>query len=150
MSFSTEPTLSSPTTVISEWFQSKYDNDDPKSPHLIRSCSGTLPVGYEPSDYDVVCGRGKGSYNRPGNKRFRSIVALHVNEYQTSKTKLDKSIILENLVELVQKQDNGNARFLKYENSPRSWCIMTNDEAKEKVSQNALFHTPLHSQSFSG
>jgi hypothetical protein len=32
--------------------------------------SSELPSDYEPNDYDVVCGRGKGSYNRPGNKPF--------------------------------------------------------------------------------
>jgi hypothetical protein len=49
---------------------------------------------YEPGRYDVVCGRGKGCYNRPSNKNFRALVATYASDYVNAKTRLDKSAIL--------------------------------------------------------
>ena len=86
-----------------------------------------------PSDYDVVCGRGKGSYNKPGNKRFRAIVTSHVKMYQESKTKLAKSFVLETIIQRVRQQNGGNCYFLKYNYEHNDWCEMNPDEIKEKV-----------------
>jgi hypothetical protein len=78
------------------------------------SCTSTcLPECLKPSDFDVVCGRGKGSYNRPGNKRFRAIVRQHMDEYQSAQTKLDKTLVLNRIMERVRAQNQGTTRFVK-------------------------------------
>jgi hypothetical protein len=85
----------------------------------------------QPCDYDIVCGRGKGSYNRPGNQRFRAIVCQHIPVYSAAKTKFDKGIVLNSIVSKAQSESNGAARFLKCTNG--SWFEIEDDQAREKV-----------------
>jgi hypothetical protein len=91
---------------------------------------------YEPGCYDVVCGRGKGSYNRPGNKHFRSIVASCVSDYHKAKTKLDKTVVLGAIVDKVQSlrdpKTGKPARFVKY-SKQTGWVQIGKDSAREKV-----------------
>jgi hypothetical protein len=106
--------------VISDLASGKVDDPTP-----------ALPVSFEPTNYDVVCGRGKGSYNRPGNRRFRSIVQLHMDEYQAS-SKVDKTMVLNRIMELVQAQNEGTTRFLK-RGKDGLFIVISDDLAREKV-----------------
>jgi len=96
----------------------------------VSSCS-SLEDSYAPTEYDVVCGRGKGSYNRPGNKRLRSIIQHFIPRYVQSKSKLDKTIVLGQVIDEVRKQSNGMARFVKHNKS--GWTELGRDEARAKV-----------------
>jgi hypothetical protein len=88
----------------------------------------------KPSPYDVICGRGKGSYNMPGNKRFRAIVTKYVGQYQEARSKLEKTVVLERIIETVEAQNNHKAYFLKHDSIHTGmWCRMSLDEAREKV-----------------
>lgn len=100
---------------------------------LVDESPTQLPDNYQPTEYDVVCGRGKGSYNRVGNKRFRSIVATFMYEYESSKSKMDKSLIIGRIVDRVREQDNGKAHFLKYNTKSKCWFVLNNEQAREKV-----------------
>jgi len=90
-----------------------------------------LPEGYRPSDYDCIMGRGKGSYNKPGNRRMRRIVRDAVPEYQRAKTKYDKSAVLLAVVDRVKDQNDGAAMFV----APKQgrWYRVSDDKAREKV-----------------
>jgi hypothetical protein len=87
-----------------------------------------LPDSYQVGDHDVVCGRGKGSYNRPGNKAFRTLLQQHVRDYLTARTKLDKSLVLSTIVEQVRRR----GRFVKRGKDGR-WHEIGDDVAREKV-----------------
>jgi hypothetical protein len=89
-------------------------------------------LAFPPSECDVVCGRGKGSYNRPGNKIFRAIVCKHIPEYMAAKTKLDKGVALNRIMEDIRSQNNGTSRFLK-PGKNGSWYELSDDQAREKV-----------------
>jgi hypothetical protein len=92
-----------------------------------------LPTSFKPTIYDVVCGRGKGSYNRPGNRRFRAIVQLHMDEYQApTSRKLDKTMLLNHIMEQVQAQNEGTTRFLK-RGKDGLFTVISDDLAREKV-----------------
>jgi hypothetical protein len=91
----------------------------------------TLPVSFEPTNYDVVCGRGKGSYNRPGNRRFRAIVQQYTDEYQSS-SKIDKTMVLNRIMDLVQAQNEGTTRFCK-RGKDGLFTVISDDLAREKV-----------------
>lgn len=97
-----------------------------------RDDNNPLGIGYQPTDWDVVCGRGKGSYNKPGNKRFREIVKEHMSEYMGARTKFDKSTVLQNIIDIIREQNNGTARFIK-QNKDGSWYEISEDAAREKV-----------------
>ena len=40
-----------------------------------------LPHDFRPSNYSVICGRGRGNYNACGNRRFRVIVGYFLDQY---------------------------------------------------------------------
>mmetsp|Transcript_10215 Transcript_10215/g.19606 ORF Transcript_10215/g.19606 Transcript_10215/m.19606 type:complete len:209 (-) Transcript_10215:65-691(-) len=111
-------------------FLSKYQVN---LPNVIAAMAKSQPTGlpekYQVGPNDVVCGRGKGSYNRPGNKRFRAMVQEHVDEYVQAKTKLDKSMVLSAIVEKVREQWHG--RFVKQKKG--AWEEIGDEQAREKV-----------------
>lgn len=112
-------------------FLSKYQVSLPNAVNIMATShvpSG-LPEHYEVGPNDVVCGRGKGSYNRPGNKKFRAMVQEHVQEYVQAKTKLDKSMVLSAIVEKVREENGG--RFVKQKKG--YWHEIGDEQAREKV-----------------
>ena len=108
---------------------------------LASPCPSTVTSGpdsvisnrsLEPNEYDIVCGRGKGSYNKPGNKKFRAIVDIYAAEYQQATTKLEKSNVLSKVLDHVKKSGNGGARFIAV-NKRGDWYQVSDDQAREKV-----------------
>jgi hypothetical protein len=45
-----------------------------------------LPINFEPSDADVICGKGKNVFLHEGNCRFRSILEQHLDAYDQADT----------------------------------------------------------------
>lgn len=103
-----------------------HDETSMCRPHSTVSMSTTAPNGN-----DVVLGRGRGSYNLPGNKIFRSIVARYIEKYQASKTKWDKSMVINQIIEEVQQ--DGHARFLRFDFVQKRWLEVENAEVRQKV-----------------
>jgi len=102
-----------------------------------------LPHKYEPNGYDVVCGRGRGNYSQPGNKRLHLIVQEYIQTYSEAKTKLDKTLVLDVIVDRVQEQNNGTARFVKFDRRT-GWVEIGAEKAREKVGhvvRQALFQS---------
>jgi hypothetical protein len=91
-----------------------------------------LPKGYRPTEYDVICGRGRGHYNQPGNKRFRSLITSYLPEYQTLKNKMDKSVFFNKIIDVVRSQIRGNVHFIR-QISCDTWETLNDDQAREKV-----------------
>ena len=95
----------------------------------ISSYNGSSTGDFEPRDCDIVCGRGKGSYNRPGNRVMLEIIKEHISDYQACDSKPDKSAILKTIRDkLIQE----GRKFVK-RGSAGQWVIMDNKEAKEKI-----------------
>jgi len=116
-------------------FLSKYQVALPSAIAVLAMgrCNSALSEAYEPSDWDVICGRGKGSYNRPGNRRFREIIHQHTDEYQAARTKLDKTVVLNRIMDCVRSQNNGHANFIKKQGKNGDWFHISDDMAREKV-----------------
>jgi len=99
------------------------------------SVQGPLDECFSPGAYDVVCGRGKGSYNRPGNKHFRQLVATYIPSYLSAKSKMNKSVILNSIIDKVHTFINPEtgrpAQFVKL--SKGFWTAISDDQAREKV-----------------
>lgn len=107
-------------------------------PNIISSfaCANTpkeLPADFVPCDYDVSCGRGKGSYGKPGNIRFRSIVKFYSDEYVLCRTKTEKTACLNKIVTKVKEQNGGTTRFVSFDTKANRWYEMSMDQAREKV-----------------
>lgn len=120
-------------------FLPKYQVELPTSIALSLSTSTSsspLPVvGYTPDEeYDVFCGRGKGSYNKPDNKRFRAIVRECLNDYVAAKTKVDKGAILNMILDRVKSSQGGRqVRFVVLKDG--AWHEISEDQSREKIGQ---------------
>jgi hypothetical protein len=106
------------------------------SPRTERS---QLGVDFQPSDSSVICGRGKASYDHPGNRRLRMLAITFVRDYSQAGRKLVKSTIVANIVTMIRQ---GGGGFCKYEEG--AWFEVGDYKAREKVS--ALFRDKLHTQ----
>lgn len=88
-----------------------------------------LPKDYELSQYDVVCGRGKGALKRKGNRTLHELIHSKVEEYSKAKTKLDKSILISYIYDQI---GNLNGKFLKRRPNG-SWCEVGDSDALAKI-----------------
>lgn len=93
-----------------------------------------LPEGYMPSEYDVICGRGKECFEHVGNRRYRVTIDINLNRYAEAKTKLQKSVIVMSIVDQV-KGNSPFGGFIKKDSATGKWYRVTDNLAREKVGQ---------------
>mmetsp|Transcript_31925 Transcript_31925/g.52677 ORF Transcript_31925/g.52677 Transcript_31925/m.52677 type:complete len:264 (-) Transcript_31925:51-842(-) len=102
------------------------------APRLIKERDTPLEQDFQPGQYDVICQRGKQAYRHVGNRRFRLIIESHVEQYAMSETKVDKSLLVIHIVDMVRQMspDGGFVRFCKKKN----YYVEIGDHlAREKV-----------------
>ena len=87
---------------------------------------------YLPTSYDVICGAGREAKDHPGNKRFRQILTGNVKRYSETKSKLDKSLLISEIVMSIQKRGNFIRRD---EGDELGYTICSDHIAREKVGQ---------------
>jgi hypothetical protein len=122
-----------------------YQSIPMRAPPAPRPPSDTktgAPLGldFQPSDYSVICGRGKESFNHVGNRRFRILTSMSMERYsRTDNNKATKSAIVSEIVAIV-RQAGGN--FCKYKRG--EWYEVGDYYAREKVS--SLLRDLLHTQ----
>lgn len=102
-----------------------------------------LSPNFVPSDYDVICGKGKSCFNHPGNKSFRKLVGLYLDGYAEATTKLEKSAIVSSIIQTVRTQNPGGG-FVKLDTPSGVWQEVGDHLAREKVGQ--TIRDALHSQ----
>lgn len=105
-----------------------------------RSRMNLFPEDFEPGIFDVICGRGKKCYSHIGNDKFRQLVMGRLDEYSKARSKLDKSAVLNDVVEQVRLA-SPQGGFVKQEESGR-WYEVGDFLAREKTSQ--AFRDCLH------
>lgn len=82
----------------------------------------------KPTKRDVLCGRGRGFFAHPGNRRMLQIISENTKRYKAS-SKKEKGVITREI--LVAVQSNG-ARFLKRTDNG-GWEVARPEEALQKV-----------------
>jgi hypothetical protein len=90
-----------------------------------------LASDFQPTEFDIICGRGKGHYNRPGCKRLREVIRGFIPEYLAAKSKVDKSAVISRILDAVKSQNNSTTRFVKCKKG--TWYEIGDDQAREKV-----------------
>mgnify|MGYP000355822854 CR=1 FL=1 len=108
------------------------------SPELSSSGSKTSQLE-QLSDYSVVCGRGKDSFNHVGNRRFRVLASMFIGRYSDADSKTAKSAIVSEIVGVIRQ---AGGHFCKY--GKGAWFEVGDHHAREKVS--ALLRDLLHTQ----
>mmetsp|Transcript_9347 Transcript_9347/g.19862 ORF Transcript_9347/g.19862 Transcript_9347/m.19862 type:complete len:661 (+) Transcript_9347:323-2305(+) len=98
------------------------------------------------SMHDVLCGRGSGPNDHPGNVNFRKLIISRKAEYLSTTARAEKARIAQEIVEHVQQDLDPRGRFLKkmgpaelnekkYEPGQDVWVIVDQDTALEKAKQ---------------
>lgn len=82
----------------------------------------------EPTEYDVLLGRGKSSQNHPGNIHFRQLVQSKRDEYEKAKI-MGKTLIAERIILSIHDMQG---RFLKQKGGDL-WEEVDNETARDKV-----------------
>jgi hypothetical protein len=91
-----------------------------------------FPEGFCPGIHHVICGRGKRSYGHFGNKNFATeTVASYMEDYSFAKTKLEKSAIVQAIVNQVE----ANGGFIRYDTQLRRYVRAEDNIGREKTSQ---------------
>jgi hypothetical protein len=104
-----------------------------------RTWRSQLTVDFQPSEYSVICGRGKASYGHTGNHRLRMLASMFVEKYSQSGCNTHKSTIAAHIVTMTRERGGS---FCKYEKG--AWFEVGDHFAREKVS--AMFRDMLHTQ----
>jgi hypothetical protein len=126
-------TSSSAASVPNRVFLEKYQVVIPTviSDMASRDDEKKLPSDFQPTEFDIICGRGKGHYNRPGCKRLREVIRGFIPEYLAAKTKVDKSAVISRILDAAKSQNNNSTRFVKSKKG--TWYEIGDDQAREKV-----------------
>lgn len=92
-----------------------------KNPNLSRYAVS------EPSNLDVLCGRGRGYFCHPGNRRMLGIVEMNKPRYRVA----NKTRKTEIVKEVTDEIESGGSHFLR--RGPTLWCEVTASEKHKKV-----------------
>lgn len=94
--------------------------------------SGNKPTkeGVEIRRYDVLCGRGKHSFDHDGNRDFRYIIAAVLPDYVSAKSRGAKTAIVASVMKKVHAQ---GGRFLRHDSNRNVWYVLNYSQSKDKV-----------------
>mmetsp|Transcript_8046 Transcript_8046/g.12309 ORF Transcript_8046/g.12309 Transcript_8046/m.12309 type:complete len:280 (-) Transcript_8046:119-958(-) len=97
---------------------------------MLRNKSKKVDRNFHPGDYDIICGRGKSAHHHPGNKRFRLVICMFMDEYKNAPTKVDKSLVIIKIVDIIWRW--GGA-FVKMDKAQNKWNTIDDRLTREKV-----------------
>jgi hypothetical protein len=121
-------------------FEDLQDFDFPEALELLITLDvSALPEDFVPSNYCVLCGKGKEYFDFAGNHRFRTIVSMHLDQYNNATDKVGKSRIVTQVMKIVH--DAGGV-FCRFEQGV--WWRVSPATAREKTG--ALFRDCLHTK----
>lgn len=105
-----------------------------------------LPIDFEPSDADVICGKGKNAFLHEGNCRFRRILEQHLHAYHQADTREKRSVVVDTIIGLVRKDCVNGGGFVRQDENGRWWEIGC-ASAKEKIGH-SIRDSLMHSEPF--
>ena len=128
--FVPEPKLSSDfqhlTTLVRTTSTVSYSSKDSSSTTNDASTTSSGSVN------DVLCARGRKSYDHVGNVRFRALLREKAESYSQAKNKFDKSLIVTEIMDTIHNS-SPPGRFVKKDKG--EWVEITEYSAREKVGQ---------------
>jgi hypothetical protein len=133
--------LSTVFMTMNHSLMSRYSSDEEFASAEQVSMMTPLPSNFSPCEYDVLVGRGKRCFNHIGNHRFRNLVNGYLDQYSSTKSKLEKSSILRRVVDEVRSRSPSGG-FVKKDNTTNQWYEVGDFLAREKTSQ--CFRDALH------
>ncbi|CAB9508617.1 Nitrilase family, member 2 [Seminavis robusta] len=96
------------------------------------SGKGVFSDNFVPSEFHVICGRGKKVFEHCGNVRFRNIIMGHLDSYKAAPSKAQKSAVVSTIFD---KLTQGEGAFVKQDTNTEGWFVVSESAAREKISQ---------------
>jgi hypothetical protein len=88
----------------------------------------------DPTENDVLCGRGGSINSHPGNERFRTLVEKRKRVYLTARFKREKRLIASSIVSEIRSL-KPPGRFLSRDPKSGQWKDIGDEKARDKTSQ---------------
>lgn len=88
-----------------------------------------LPISYQPTKVDVLCGRGKSNWNHEGNLMFRNFIKEQVCNYESTQLKGEKTPLIADIVNRIRSM---GGKFVKQDEAS-NWYDIGDILAREKV-----------------
>lgn len=85
-----------------------------------KHATGTLPVGYVPTERDCIVGRGKRHRFHKGNLRFRCFVQDEMTAYKAAQSKAEKSAVISRVMDRVR----ADGAFIRHISSTGRWSYV--------------------------
>lgn len=103
------------------------------APRIIFADNTPLRYDFQPGFTDVICSRGRRAFEHEGNKRFRCIIESHVEEYKQSNSRVDKSLVVIGIVDMIRHQLTPGGRFVRFCKKNKCYIDIGDNLAREKV-----------------
>ena len=113
-------------------FKQDFDHDDNQQQQEQEQYPVEANGKIFPQKFDIICGRDKNACSHVGNKRFRVIVEMNRERYQTASSREEKTKITIELISIIRSCEPGG-RFLKMDDN-NHWVDVGDAYAREKVS----------------
>jgi hypothetical protein len=94
-----------------------------------------LPHDYQPSMFDIICGRGPDCFNHPGNAAFRQVIEKYLDRYGASKTKFEKTEIVLDVTNEVLHSGGSLCRVVRWCRIRKLWFELPSIIFRQKVGQ---------------
>ena len=122
---------STPSTLATVSDPSKSDAD--YAPSGINRSKRLLPLDFEPSDKNIICGNKRKYFESKGNIRFRSVCKLFTNDYHSAPTKVEKSAVVSQVMAILREDcpDGGTSLFATPQGG--RWYAVSERTSREKL-----------------
>lgn len=85
---------------------------------------------YAPTNYDILCGRGRGSFLHEGNKMYLALLRKNVAPYLSVAKRVQKNGVVRSIVSALTGH---GFRFIKQEESTQMWYELNESEAYDRT-----------------
>ena len=72
-----------------------------------------LPESFEPTEWTVICARGRDAYDHSGNKRLRLLVNQKLELYAAARSKFQKTLITTSIIDQVRDPAHKGGAFVR-------------------------------------
>jgi hypothetical protein len=92
-----------------------------------------LTSDFLPGPNDVICGRGKDVLQHSGNLQYRELINASLRSYNTTKSRLEKTLLVSAIIKQVEDSCGEGGGFVKKVNG--IWYKVSDKYAREKTGQ---------------
>ena len=72
-----------------------------------------LPASFQPTEWTILCGRGRDAYDHAGNRRLRLYVEERLNEYAAARSKFQKTLITTSIIDQIREKRELGGAFVR-------------------------------------